>query len=227
MKIPIYNNENYEKCFCGEMNYAYISRRCLHKLCESCFKKKFPSLINEYICLSCQKENKGNTIYKLKRDDFSNKSLLEEFYDRDKKEREKLMKLIYKRRENFESEEEYNNYLENVEKCLRKNNIKEIEKKYSQNINEKDENNEKRKKYLRTIEEKIRENSPTHYNNSKFIIDFEGNFEEEKELDPIRFLTDTIKYIPDPEKEKICGGYRINNIYQFLSNFSKGGLIRK
>ena len=37
-------------------------------------------------------------------------------------------------------------------------------------------------------------------------------------------IEETINYIPNKEKEKICGGYIINNIYQFLSNFSQKGL---
>ena len=43
--------------------------------------------------------------------------------------------------------------------------------------------------------------------------------------DPIRIMEDTIHYIKDQEKERKAGGYNIKNIYNFLSNFSKGGLL--
>ena len=65
-------------------------------------------LDSEYNCKFCEEENKDNNSYKLSREDFSNKPILEEFYYKDKVEREKL---IYKRRDNFKSEEEYNEYL--------------------------------------------------------------------------------------------------------------------
>ena len=227
MKIPIFNYDNYEKCVCGAFNCKYTSKKCLHKLCDNCYPKKERLLINnEYNCQFCNDENKESNIYKFKREDFSSKPLLEEFYEKDKREREKL---IYKRRENFFTEEEYNDYLEYVEKCLRKNNIKELEKKYKQDNNEKEENINKRKRDKNSLDEKIKENSPTQYNNSRIIIDFEGNIKQSveavKELDPIKIIEDTIQYKVDQEKEKICGGYNINSIYQFLSNFSKGGFI--
>ena len=110
---------------CGTTNYVYISKKCLHKLCDNCYKNKMKLIDSEYNCKFCEEENKDNNSYKLTREDFSNKPILEEFYYKDKVEREKL---IYKRRDNFKSEEEYNEYLEFVEKCLRKNNLKEIEK---------------------------------------------------------------------------------------------------
>ena len=78
-------------------------------------------LNSEYNCKFCEEENKDNNSYKLSRDDFSKKPIF-------KAEKEKL---IYKRRDNFKSEEEYNEYFEFVEKYLRKNNLKEIDKKYN------------------------------------------------------------------------------------------------
>ena len=74
----------------------------------------------------------------------------------------------------------------------------------------------------------IIKNSPTNYNNTKICIDFDGNIKQEdvvrKEIDPITIIQETINYIKNPEKEKICGGYNINKIYEFFSVFSKGGL---
>ena len=183
-------------------------------------------LNSEYNCKYCEEENKDNNSYKLTREDFSNKPILEEFYYKDKLEREKL---IYKRKDNFKTEEEYNEYLEFVEKCLRKNNLKEIKKKYNyfQSSNEKEENKDKKEKELRAIKDAIRENSPTQYNNTKICINLEENINQEdknKEIEPIKIIEEPISYIPNVEKEKISGGYDTNNIYQFLSNFSKGGL---
>ena len=226
MKIPKFNDDNYKTCSngCGRSNCAYVSKKCLHKLCEKCYDDKMKLKNSEYNCNFCQKEDKENKIYKLSREDFSNKSILEEFYYKDKSDREKL---VYKRRENFNSEEEYNDYLEFVEKCLRKNNLKEIEKKYFQDINEKEENNEKKERELRLLKEKIRVNSPTNYNNSKIFIDLEDHPNQEevrREIDPIKIIEETFNYIPNTEKEKICGGYNINKIYKFLSNFSIEGL---
>ena len=45
--------------------------------------------------------------------------------------------------------------------------------------------------------------------------------------DPIRIMEDTINFIEDREKAKKAGGYNIKNIYNFLSNFSKGGLLNQ
>ena len=224
MKIPKFNDKNYRTCICGTTNYVYISKKCLHKLCDNCYKNKMKLIDSEYNCKYCEEENKDNNSYKLSRDDFSNKPILEEFYYKDKVEREKL---IYKRKDNFKSEEEYNEYLEFVEKCLRKNNIKEIEKKYFQSSSEKEENKDKKEKELRLIKDAIRENSPTQYNNTKICINLEENINQEdknKVIDPIKIIEEPISYIPNVEKEKISGGYDTNNIYQFLSNFSKGGL---
>ena len=115
MKIPKFKDDNYRTCSnCGRPNFAYVSKKCLHKLCEKCYDSKMTLFNSEYNCNFCQKEDKENKIYKLTREDFSNKPILEEFYYKDKAEREKL---IYKRKENFKSEEEYNDYLEFVEKC--------------------------------------------------------------------------------------------------------------
>ena len=214
----------YRTYICGTTNYVYISKKCLHKLCDNCYKNKMNLIDSEYNCKFCEEENKDNNSYKLTIEDFSNKPILEEFYYKDKVEREKL---IYKRKDNFKSEEEYNEYLEFVEKCLRKNNIKEIEKKYFQSSNEKEENKDKKEKELRAIKDTIRENSTTQYNNTKICINLEENINQEdknKVIDPIKIIEEPISYIPNVEKEKISGGYDTNNIYQFLSNFSKGGL---
>ena len=110
---------------------------------------------------------------------------------------------------------------------MRKNNLKEVEKKYFQTSNEKEENKDKKEKELRLIKDAIRENSPTQYNNTKICINLEENINQEdknKVIDPIKIIEEPISYIPNVVKEKISGGYDINNIYQFLSHFSKGGL---
>ena len=230
MKIPKFSDKNYKKCSnCGVTNSAYyISRKCLHKLCSNCYKNKLPLINSEYTCKLCHEENKENNFNKLSREDFADKPILEDFYHKDKIEREKL---IYKRIENFKSEEEYNEYLEFVEKCLRKSNLKEIEKRYNQDKNEKEQNDLEKKKRLELIKEKIRDNSPTHYNNTKICIDlFDGNIKQEeirRENDPITIIEETINYIKDDEKEKICGGYNKNQIYDFLSVFSRGGFRNK
>ena len=227
MKIPKFDDKIYKVCSnCQSKKYEYTSKKCLHKLCENCYKTKIPLIDSEYICKICLNKKEEN---KHLRDDYLNKSPLEEFYDKDRIKRENLLKIVNKRKENFSSIEEYNDYLEFIEKCLRKNNLKEIDKKYNQDINEREKNEEKRKEKLNEIEKKIEENSPNHYNNTRIIIYADGNMEQEdivKESDdPIRIMEDTIHYIKDQEKERKAGGYNIKNIYNFLSNFSKGGLL--
>ena len=231
MKIPKFNDKDFTKCIeCGRTNPPfYVSKKCLHKLCYRCHGLKF-EFSDEYECQLCQAENKDNYFYKLNKDDFI-ENPLEDFYKKDKKKRENE-KFIYKRKENFKSNEEYNDYLEYVEKCLSKFDFeefgRELEKKYPQDENEKKKNKEIKKEKIGEIDMMIIKNSPTNYNNTKICIDFDGNIKQEdvvrKEIDPITIIQETINYIKNPEKEKICGGYNINKIYEFFSVFSKGGL---
>ena len=139
MKIPKFDDKIYKICSnCqSSKKYEYTSKKCLHKLCENCYKTKIPLMDSEYICKICLNKKEEN---KHLRDDYLNKSPLEEFYDKDKIKRENLLKIVNKRKENFSSLEEYNDYLEFIEKCLRKNNLKEIDKKYNQDRNEREKN---------------------------------------------------------------------------------------
>ena len=78
---------------------------------------------------------------------------------------------------------------------------------------------------------KLKENSPIHYNSSKYCFNFEGNEINPEELkvetNPIiyeaKWKQEEIKYIPDIEKEKKTGGYNVNKIYEFLTNYSREG----
>ena len=229
MKVPKFDDRKYNECSSCEniANSYFISIKCLHKLCDICYKNKMR--MNTYECKFCQNENKGNNSYRLSKEDFikndsNNNSILKDFYRRDKTNREKIM---FKTRENFKSEEEYNDFLEYVEKCLKKNNLDDIQKIYSQSNEEKERNKKERKEKIETMREKISKNEPNSYNNTKICITLfeEGiqNQEEKIKIDPIVVIEQKINYIKDEERERICGGYNINNIYEFLSNFSKGG----
>ena len=218
MKIPKFDDNKFKSCSnCQSKKYEYTSKKCLHKLCENCYKKLFLLIESEYNCKNCTKDGKHL------RDDYINKCPLQDFYDKDKIKREKI---IYMDKENFPSIDDYNDYLEFVEKCLRKNNLKEIDKKYNQEKNEREKNLKKRSQILEKIKEEIKENSPTNYNNSKIIINFDDNNDEiVKKATPIQVVQESISYVQDNEKEKITGGYIIKNIYEFFGNFSKGGLM--
>lgn len=234
MRIPKFEDKNYLVCSeCSRNECIYISKKCLHKLCDTCYKNKFKILGSKYLCAFCQKDNEPLELFQ---EDFSKESPFQIHYNEILKRREKIYKLVYKRRENFTSNEDYNKYLEDIEKYIQKNNNeKEIEKIYFQNENEKEENDEKRKKELEEIHRKLKENSPMHYNSSKFCFDFEGNEINPEELkvesNPIiyeaKITQEEIKYIPNIEKEKKTGGYNINKIYEFLAKYSRAGFINK
>ena len=228
MKIPKFDDKKFKICSCCNSEFsksAYISTKCLHKLCAHCFSNKMPMKESIYECKLCQDENNST---ELKREDFkpnsNNNPILSEFYDSDKKKRENM---IYKRRENFNSEEEYNDFLEYVENCLKRDNLEDIKKKYNQSEKERELNEKSFKDKLESIKEKI--SDPTNFNNTKIRIPiFEGNpIQEEINNDRIIIIGETINYRKDEEKEKICGGYNLNKIYGFLSTFSKGGFRNK
>ena len=229
MKIPRFEDKDYAKCYCGK-EFTYISQKCLHKLCDKCYKKYFQIKGARYSCPYCKD---GNEKLELSQEDYIKESPLRIHYDEDFKRRNNIFQLVYKRKENFSSNEEYNIYLEFVEKCIQRNNEKEIEKKYPQTKKEREENDEKRLKELEEIKRKLRDNSPTHYNSSRFIIDLEGEIklkEDYIEQNPITYervkpTEEKIEYIKDIDKEKKTGGYDINKIYEFLSIYSKSGLI--
>ena len=222
MRIPKFDDLGYNKCYCHKEEYTYISKKCLHKLCDSCYNNKFKIYGAKLICEYCKIE--------LYQEDFTKIPPLQLHYDEDLKRRKIINDLVYKRRENFSTDDEYNNYLECVEKLVQRKIENEIEKKYPQTKMEKKENYEKREKELEEIKINLKENSPMHYNSSKFCFDFEGN-----EINPAELIVETtqfvevkeikkkMKYIHDLEKEKKTGGYNINKIYEFLAIYSKNG----
>lgn len=233
MRIPKFEDKYYTKCCaCEKDSYMYISKKCLHKLCEKCFNRKFQIKQNRFNCPFCSTDTE---IFELSQEDYSKEQPLQILFDEDLRRRNNIYKLIYKRRENFSNNEEYNKYLEFVERCIRNNNEKEIERKYPQNENEKKENYLKRQRELEEITKKLKENSPTHYNSSKFIIDFEGNEISSEDLaeqnpinyEPIKQIPKRMAIIHDLDKEKTTGGYNIKKLNEFLINYSKIGFITK
>jgi CDK-activating kinase assembly factor MAT1 len=89
------------------------SRLCLHRLCETCYKKLFTPENPIYKCNFCQRTHEPK--------DFSDKSKEEMYYEYDFRTRHKIMGVYYKRPEDFDSEDEYNDYLEEIEdKCKNK-----------------------------------------------------------------------------------------------------------
>ena len=234
MRLPKFDDKDYTKCGnCGKDSYMFISKKCLHKLCESCFNKKFQIKDKRYNCDCCANKNEP---LELSQEDFSREPPLQIICDEDLKIRNLAYKSVYKRKENFSTNEEYNEYLEYVEKCIRNNDVDKLEKRYSQNYKEKEENYSKRQKELEELRKKLIENSPTHYKNSKFRIDFDGNEINMEDIDepnnqinyePIKIIKQTVFYAKDEDKEKTAGGYNVKNLYEFLSDFSKLGFIHK
>ena len=149
MNIPRFDDKDYTKCCsCGneyEKEKSYISKKCLHKLCYKCYKNKFQIADSRFNCPHCKTEKES---FELCQEDFSQESPLQIIYDEDLKKRNIIMQLVYKRRENFDTEEEYNSYLEYVEKCIQSNNINDIKKKYPQSEEEREENYKKRQKEM-------------------------------------------------------------------------------
>lgn len=238
MRIPKFEDSDYIKCASCGKEYTYISKKCLHKLCDGCFKKKFEIKGARFSCPFCPKDNP----LELSKDDYSKENPLKVHYDCDRERRNKINSLVYKRRENFLSEEEYNNYLEFIENCIQRSTEKdiekeikkEIEKKYPQNQEEIDKNKEKRKSDLEKMEEKLKNNDPNSYKNLKFVIDYEGNEISQEILkdnqikyEPVCAVEGKNKFIEDIEKAKKTGGYDINKIYSFLGIFAKGGFIKQ
>ena len=229
MKLPKFDDKIFKKCSCCESELSrngYVSIKCLHQLCESCFKNKLPLIDSIYECKSCKNENNSNTLtIKDFKPNYNNDKILKEFYNKDKSDREKI---IYKTRDDFNSEEEYNDFLEYVEKCLKRQNLDDIKKRYSQSATEKEKNEKEIRDKLEAINEKIIQNDPTNFNNLKFRISLEEGNQNQVQIikgpnDPIIIMHETINYIPDVEKEKICGGYNLNQINALLSFYSKGG----
>jgi len=234
MKLPKFDDKDYIKCGnCGKDSYMFISKKCLHKLCESCFNKKFQIKDKRYSCDCCSNNNEP---LELSQEDYSREPPLQIICDEDLKKRNLIYKSVYKRRDNFSTDEEYNDYLEYVEKCIRNNDIEKLEKKYPQSLKEREDNYLERQKELEELRKKLIENSPTHYKNSKFIIDLEGNEiffgdiddrGDQINYEPLKCIEEKVFYVPDEDKEKATGGYNIKNIYEFLSDFSKLGFTHK
>ena len=45
MKIPSFEDKDFTKCYCGK-EYTYISQKCLHKLCDKCYKNEKKASFN-------------------------------------------------------------------------------------------------------------------------------------------------------------------------------------
>lgn len=90
---------------------VYYSKICLHRICEPCIKKIFTVQTPVQSCKFCGKNHDIK--------DYSEKTRDEIYYELDYRARHKVMAVYYKRLEDFENEEEYEDYLEEVEeKCI-------------------------------------------------------------------------------------------------------------
>jgi hypothetical protein len=89
---------------------VYFSLICLHRICEPCIKKVFTQENPAYFCKYCNKKHDMK--------DYSEKTRDEIYFEYDFRARKKIMAVYYKRPEDFDNEEEYDNYLEEIEdKC--------------------------------------------------------------------------------------------------------------
>lgn len=231
MRIPKFDDKDYTKCFSCGKEYTYISKKCLHKLCDKCYNKKFQIKGTRISCPYCKE---GNELFELSQEDFSKEPPLRNHFDEDLKIRNRIIQSIYKRKENFANNEDYNLYLEFFENCVLRNNEKDIEKKYQQTKNERERNDEERLKEIKDLERKLKDNSPTHYNASKFCFILDNDeikIEEPSEpkppinSEPIRPIEEKITFIEDLDKEKETGGYDINKIKEFFIAFSRSGFV--
>ena len=235
MNIQKFDDMTFKKCcVCNNDSCRYISNKCLHKLCEDCYNTKFKIHLAEFVCEFCSKIFDRNI--KLTKDNFDVliSTSLKQKIDKDKEKRDEIFKISYKIRENFSTEEEYNEYLAYIEtcieKCIQNKNEKDLREKYPQSAQESKENREKRESELDSIKEKMRIYDPKSFNNSKFIICESMTIKEEEEnfiYEPVQLVKEPITLIPNLEKEKVAGGYDIIKLNEFFKNFSLSVLRNK
>jgi hypothetical protein len=237
MNIPNYK-EKYDKgiktcmhCTSDLTSNYHNSKNCIHKLCDNCFINHF--LKNpKFICRLC------NDRY------FVEEPQDQNIYFRDYKIRKELFEnYIYKRRDNFNTDEEYNDYLEEIENIIEEYLNKDMnELKISQNKVEHDTNKSKYNEILNLILKDRKSKSPiilyapnynTNYNNSKNLnndnlMEIENNnIYETKIIREIKYPSykpnAQINLIKDLNKRKNAGGYNEKNVYNDLTKYAFGG----
>ena len=238
MNIP--NYKEYEKgiktcvnCSSQLTSNIFYSKYCLHRLCDICYGKLFSEKNSKYYCKLCKDPKPQSS------NDYFNKPQDQILYEKDYKIRQKIFEeYSYKRKENFNNENEYNEYLEGIEKIIEEylsKNIKELilNKNFDplHDINKTkyhDELNQiinERKKYSPKI---LYAPNYTNLNVDDNNMDVEvNNIYETKIIREIKLPyykpNAEINIIKDLKKKKKAGGYNEEFVYNDLSKYSFGG----
>ena len=240
MNIPNYK-EKYEKVIKTCMHCKSISdltsnyhnsKNCIHKLCDSCFndhvlknRKLICRLCNDrhdrYFVEEPQEQNLNYRDYKIRKIIFD--------------------KYIYKRRNNFDSDEEYNKYLEKIEDIIEEYLSKDIkELNISQNKDEHDRNKAKYNEMLNSILKDRDTKSPIklyapNYNpdinknsNNDNVMEIENNNYYQSKITkeiklPCYKPNAKINLNKDLNKRKNAGGYNEKDVYNDLTKYAFGG----
>ena len=249
MNIPKFDISEYTRCsYCGNAftsqfnRNIYYSKLCLHKLCENCYRSYVLPGKVIYKCKAC---NESAPLSEVK--DFSIKPQDELFYEADIKIRRLILsKFMYKNKNSFQSEIEYDDYLEKIEELIEKYYDKEISDTFKgdQTKEELNINLIKRTEELNTLNRMKRIKDPNNLYNSK--IDF---INENEESNPIIEIKDK-EMVVEPEiktnvrnyrlpiyhenapiilnrnfKKKVkAGGYDQEKVFESYAIYAKGGL---
>lgn len=249
MNIPDFDITEFTRCsncsteFSSNRN-VYHSRQCLHKICENCFRSLVLPGMVMYKCKSC---NEAAPLASSK--DFSTKPQDEILYEKEyKMRREILGQFMYKHIDSFNSEKEYDDYLEKIEDLIEKYYDKGLNENFSGNQTKEELNMNlvKREGILNILNKKKKERDPNNIYNSKIDFSQENNdnlmeLEEEEEpvinqdlqninfsklRSPIYHKNANIVIIRNQEKKIKTGGYDVDKVYGYYSNYAKGGLFK-
>ena len=231
MNIP--NYKEYEKgiktCMHCESELSsnyHNSKNCIHKLCDICFRNVFLKT-PKFPCRLCKDR------------DFIEEPQDQNLYVKDFKVRQKIFEdYIYKRRNNFNSDEEYNDYLEKIEDIIEEylnKNINELQ--ITQNKEEHDLNILKYNEELNLINKNRKSKSPIvlyapnysiqNLNEDNLVKIENNNIYEPKIIREIKLPfykpNAQINLIKDLNKRKNAGGYNEKEVYNDLIKYAFSG----
>jgi hypothetical protein len=246
MNIPSFNYKEYTICnnCSSELRESKIHylKHCLHKLCDQCFRIQRS---NGYHCKKC--DNKPNEdindilIEPQDETNFKNdKKYRREFFMTDKNF------LII---DDFPNEDEYDNYLEEIEDKFQKYIKNKINDSDYVNINQNisNINLQKREDELNSIQKKSKSEDPSKKYNSKYEINGDdinmyddgntGGLNNHLNQNKFSYKKYNIKNIRMPlymekiripivkdlEKKKKAGGYNNEIVYNYLTDYALGG----
>lgn len=189
-----------------------------------------------YKCKSCNEKGPGHELT-----DFLNKAQDECLYENDFKLRPLIYtRFMYKRMENFASEQEYDDYLESIEDLIEKHLGRELSDDFSgpQSKEELNNNLVKRDEELNALNKLRKAKDPSKIYTVKANISQDDNLMDVDMPDTIMNPYQTISYVRLPvyqknaqikliksiDKKIATGGYNYHQIYSGLSKYAYGGL---